>query len=279
MTNGPTGAQMTGGLPRPGKALKGVLLGLLAVWLMYAVGLNWANADQEAFLMFCGSTQRILDGEVWRFVLAPVLHYPIGGEGVGHLLFALLGLYFLSPTLEQQWGPGRFLRFLLFSAFIAYGFQMLLELLLPAATAQKLVGEYWFGAFPVVEAVAIAWAMTFRGQTVRLMFILPVTSTGLIIFVVAISLLRLVAVSNAPEGLLSPFGGMAAGYLLGGGSPSPLRRLYLRLRLRQMERQSQDAKRERRERVAKSGLRVIEGGRSDDEPSDDERGPDGKWLN
>src|SRR5258706_205343 len=85
---------------------------------------------------------------------------------VSHILFAIIGLFFLAPSLEQRWGGARLLRFLFFTGVLAYAFQMLLEIALPATLARKLVGEYWFGSVPVLEAVAIAWALSFRGQTV-----------------------------------------------------------------------------------------------------------------
>ncbi len=263
-------------LPRPGRALIGVMAALFFIWLMFAIAVNWGGASSELFLLFCGNDAAIFNGEVWRLFTAPLMHHPSGQ--VGHILFVLLGLYFLTPSLEQQWGGARLLRFLAGSAVLAYAFQMLLGLFLPATAAAKLIPPYWYGAFPVIEAVAIAWALSFKGQQVRLMFVLPVTSRGLVLFVVGISVLRVIALSQgAPGGLLSPFGGMIAGWLLGGGTPSPLRRFYLKFKLQQMEREVEKEKKARRSRVNKSGFDVIEGGRSKKKPPP--RGPDGNYLN
>jgi membrane associated rhomboid family serine protease len=274
----------TGGLPRPGKVVKVALLVVFGVWVVFAVGLNWAGAPPDTFLLFCGNTSRILHGEVWRLITAPVVHMPTGE--IGHVLSALFGLYFLSPQLETAWGSGRFARFLGFSALIAYGTQMCAELLLPHAVGAKLVGEYWFGAMPVVEAIAIAWALSFRGQVIRLFMLIPVTSRGLIIFVVGVSVMYLLASARPPEGLIAPFGGMLAGYLLGGGTPSPVRRLWLKLRVNQLDAEARREAARRRRRVEGSRLKVIEGGGTGDEPAkgrsgdaDDDRGPDGRWLN
>lgn len=258
-------------LPRPGKALIFVMAGLFLLWLMFAVAVNWGGATLDLFFLFCGNNQRILEGEVWRLFTAPFMHFPTGS--ISHILWVLVGLYFLTPALEQRWGGPRLLRFLFFSALVAYGFQFLLGELLPAETAAKLIPPYWFGGYPVIEAVAIAWALSFRGQTVRLMFVLPVSSTALVGFVIAMSVLRVVAMAEAPEGLLSPFGGMLAGWLLGGGTPSPLRRAYLALRLRQLDREARAAGRERNERVKNAPFKVIDGGKKG------AKGPDGKWLN
>jgi membrane associated rhomboid family serine protease len=238
--------------PRPGKALLGVMTGLFLLWLTFAIAVNWGGASADVFFLFCGNSELILQGEVWRLVTAAFMHFPTGS--IGHILFVLMGLYFLTPALEERWGGPRLLRFLFFSAIIAYSVQFLVGLLLPATASAKLVPQYWFGAFPVLEAVAIAWAFSFR-------------------FVVAMSVLRVIAVAEAPEGLLSPFGGMLAGWLLGGGTPSPLRKAYLMLRLRQLDREAEAGRAARKDRVKNSRFEVIDGGKKGS------RGPDGKWLN
>jgi membrane associated rhomboid family serine protease len=196
-------------------------------------------------------------------------------------LSTLLGLYFLGPSLEERWGGRRFARFLLFSGLFAYAFQMLVELALPASIGARLVGEYWFGAMPVVEAIAIAWALSFRGQTVRLFFVLPVSSTGLIVFVVGMSVMVLIAAAQSPSGLIAPFGGMIAGYLWGGSTPSPLRRAWLKLRLAQLDAEALREAESRRKRIARSGLQVLPGGRRrGSDPDDDEHtGSNGSLLN
>jgi membrane associated rhomboid family serine protease len=178
-----------------------------------------------------------------------------------HLLFSLLGLYFLTPTLESQWGFGRTLRFLFFSAVLAYALQMLVQLILPVDIADKLVGQYWFGATPALEAVAIAFALTFRGGTVRLMFMVPVSSRGLIVFLISINLLYVIAAARPTEGLIAPFGGLFAGWLLGAGNPSPLRRAYLKFRLSQLDRQASAERRARSARAKSAPFQVIDGGR------------------
>jgi membrane associated rhomboid family serine protease len=268
------------GLPKPGPALRGVLLAIFAVWLAFALGINWAGAPVSLFAALCGNTEGILHGQVWRLFTAPFMHEV--SHNIGHVLTPLLGLYFLGPSLESHWGSARFLRFLGGSAVLSYVFQMLVELALPASLAARLVPEFWFGAMPVVSAVSVAWALSFRGRTINLMFVIPITSTGLIVFVLLLNVMYLIANAGGPEGQISPFGGMLAGYLLGGGSPSPLRRLWLKLRLAQLDAEARREADARKKRVARSGLEVIEGGKSErgsDRDGDGKKGPDGGWLN
>jgi membrane associated rhomboid family serine protease len=257
---------------RPTKAVLGLMLVVFVIWLIFALGLNWGSASSSVFEALAGSTERILQGEVWRLFTAPLMHFPVGGAGVSHLLTALIGLYFFTPRLEEQWGP-----FIALSAVIAYVIQMLVELALPVSLAERLVGEYWFGITPALGAIAIAWALTFKNEQVLLFFVLPVSSRMLIIWVVGLGLLYLVAGARPHEGLIAPFGGMLCGWLLGGGTPSPLRKAWLKFRLSQLDKEARRDGERRKRRPNPAGLRAIPGGRSNDD--DDDRGPDGRFLN
>lgn len=264
------------GFTRPGRALIGLMVVITTVWLMFAIGVNWGGAPSAVFLLFTGNTEAILHGEVWRLFTAPLMHTP---NSVGHLLWGVLGLVFFAPRLEELWGGTRVLRFIALSSVLAYTLQMAVELLLPSALAVRLVGNYWYGLQPAIAAITIAWACTFKGQTVQLFLLPPMSGRTLILVVIGLDFLRLAAAQNPEEGLLSPFFGTALGWLLGGGTPSPLRKGWLKLRLAQLEGQDARAQRQngpRKPRPNPGGLRVIPGGRSDDE---DDKGPDGRWLN
>jgi membrane associated rhomboid family serine protease len=250
--------QGPGGLPRPGKVLRVVLVLLLGLWLISALLVNWGNQGSEWFLLLAGNTSAIREGQAWRILSAPFLHVPTGT--IGHIFSALLGLFFLGPSLESSFGSARFARFLFLTATLSYATQFGLSLLLGPEISSKLVPDMYFGAMPAVEAVAIAWANTFRGRTVNLFFVIPVSTGGLIAFVVGVNVMYLIAGAVPPSGHIALFAGMGWGYLLGGGTPSPLRALYLRYRLSRLE---TEARSERERRTKKSGLRVIQGGSKD----------------
>ncbi len=249
------------GFPRAGKGLKVVLVALLAIWLTFALAINWGGVSFDTFLLLAGNTERIAEGQVWRLLTAPFLHMP--SITIGHILSVLLGLFFLGSTLESEWGTKRFLRFLLLAGVLSYAVEFLVTWALPARFAVRLVPEYYFGAVPVVEAVAIAWALSFKGRTVNLFFVLPISSRGLILFVVGMSVMLLIAGAVPFSGHIAVFSGMVFGWLLGGGTPSPLRRLYLKFRLSRLENEALKDRNTRKKRVQSSGLRVIDGGRGD----------------
>jgi len=259
------------GLPRPGKALLAVMGVLVSIWVMFAVAINYGGLDKEVFFLFAGNTQAILHGEVWRLFTAGLMHFPQGGAGVSHILNVLLGLYFLAPSMEARWGSRRMLLFLLGCLLTGFLSQMLVEALMPRSIAGALGQPYWFGAIGAIEGIAVAWALSHRGQTVRLFFVLPVTSTGLLVFVIGFSVFLVLANGQMHEGLITPFGGMLGGYLFGAGTPSPARRLLLKVRYFFI------ARRASKVRGKQPKLRIIDGG---DSPPMGPRPPtDKRFLN
>ncbi len=169
-----------------------------------------------------------------------------------HLLTTLLGIYFLGTSLEERWGTKRFLYFVVGSAWFASLLQFGLSIPFP-----KLQEEF-YGGIAMVDAVAIAWARAFKDRKVNLMFVLPVSARTLILFTIALNVLYVIAVEGRHEGIVSPFGGMLAGYLFADGSP--LRRFYLQMRFKQLQKQSASLRTLRAEGTSR--LRVIEGGAS-----------------
>lgn len=272
MSQGPTLSFAT-----PGKAVRGVMIVTFAIWLTFAIALNWGGAPLWTFELLTGNTEAILRGELWRLLTAPLMHVAQGAGGVSHIVTTLLGLFFLTPRLEETWGGKRMLRFIAISALVGYVLQVLVQLVVPSSLGQRLVNPLWFGLSPALGAIAIAWALTFKNQVVHLFFVLPISSRMLIWIVVGSATLYLIVGAVPPEGLISPYGGMLCGWLLGGGTPSPLRKAWLKLRLAQLGKQSERETR-RRPRPNPGGLRVIPGGRSS-ESDDENKGPDGRWLN
>ncbi len=64
------------------------------------------NFFEKWFSVFPDSFASVL--QVWRLITYQFLH-----GGIMHILFNMLGLYFLGPTLERHWGSKKFLIFYL----------------------------------------------------------------------------------------------------------------------------------------------------------------------
>jgi membrane associated rhomboid family serine protease len=171
----------------------------------------------------------------WRLLSAALLAAP--PERWSLLLFSVLGLYFLGAPLEERWGPRRFLWFTMVTAGLGN---------LAAVTVDRLVGyggQVRFhpglvhGPAAVIAALSIAWAREFAHQKVNLFFVVPMQAKSLVWLALALCALNFVYPEGTPEGAIAPFGGLMAGYCFG-GSPSPARRLWLRIRLALLRRGS-----------------------------------------
>ena len=246
-------------IQRPSRALGTVLLGLVGLWLAFAVAINWGSSSSDLFLLLVGNSSRLNQGQIWRLFTAPLMHHPEGSAGVNHILSTVVGLFFLAPALESAWGTKRLLRFLAVSSVFAYAVQWAVSPLLPASAAHRLVPAYWYGAMPALEAVAIAFALSLRSNNVLLFFVLPIGSRGLLIATIGISIALVAADAIGPSGAIAPFAGMLAGWLFGGGTPSPARRWWLRFKLNRLESEAV-AERQRRRATAKRRFEVLDGG-------------------
>lgn len=253
-------------LRRPGPVTSGAIVIVVAAWLLFGVGVNWLQSSVlSALYTAClGSSSGLAEGQLWRLVTAPFLHSFDGNYGVWDLVFAVLGLLFFGGPMERAWGSARFARTSAWILLGSYGLQAAIAIALPASVAGAVLHRgIFFGTDPWVSALLVAWACHHWDQEMLLFGAIPATGRVLVYFPIAIGVLRVVAQAGPPQsGLLAPFFAMGLGWLLGGSTPSPLRRGWLRYRLGRLERA---AAAEKARAKARSGLRVIEGGK---------RGPD-----
>jgi membrane associated rhomboid family serine protease len=218
-------------LPKPGRALR-VVLGLLAtLGILAALIVNWVpggEAGGKIFLSLVMSTDQVLHGQVWRLFTAPLLTNP---SSLSHLLFSLVGLYFLSTDLESRWGSARFVRFLVLAVLGGSALSIAFDRLLPHEAGFGVFHpRFMFGPGTAIAATAVAWARENSARQVRLFFFLPVTGRALLWITIGFCALALLYTEQVPEGAVAPFGGVIVG-LLFAGTPSPMRALWLRVRL------------------------------------------------
>lgn len=102
------------GLPRLTPVVRWLLIINAAVFFAQTLFFRWivsSPADpvpvlEKWFSVYPTSLVRAI--QLWRLVSYQFLH-----GGFSHILFNMLGVFFLGPTLERYWGSGRFLRFYL----------------------------------------------------------------------------------------------------------------------------------------------------------------------
>ncbi len=255
------------GLPKPGRALKAILVTVLVLGLYSAFVGAWLPHGFDVFDALACDIDKLRHGQVWRAVTSGLLTSP---DHYGHLVFTLLGLYFLAPDLERRWGAGRFLRFLLYAVVAGNLAVVLVDELAPPSAQLRFHPAQVYGASAAIAAIAVAWARDNADMTVQMFFVVPMRGKWLFWITVGFCVLDLIYPTALPEGVVAPLGGVAAGIAFG-GTPSPARALYLRLKLAVLRRRSQSIsasdilapKAPRRPRAGAPPLRVVSGGLED----------------
>ena len=221
-------------LPRPGPALKAVLLAILALGLINAFVAAWVPHGGDVFEALVCDLAKLRHWQLWRALTSGLLTSP---DHYGHLFFTLIGLYFLTPDLERRWGPARFVRFLALSIVSGNLAVLLVDALAPVSGQERFHPPAVYGASAAIASVAIAWSRDNADRTVQLFFVLPMRGKWLFWLTIGFCVLDLIYPTALPEGVVAPLGGVVVGVLLS-GSPSPARSLYLRLKLLLLRRRS-----------------------------------------
>jgi membrane associated rhomboid family serine protease len=245
--------------PRPGRALAAVLVVMAVLGITLAFLSEYAGAGMAVFsgMVFRPATTF---SEPWRLVTSGLLTSPAQW---GHLLFSLLGLYFLGAPLERRWGGARFLRLLALAVVLGNLTIWAVDRLAPADLARFHRGGFGPGA--AIAAVAVAWSREFARSTVSLMFVLPIRGKTLLWVTLGFCVLGLIYPDGTPEGAVAPFGGVLAGLLLG-GTPSVARSAWLHARLALLRRRAtllengEISMPSSRKREGAPPLRVVPGG-------------------
>jgi membrane associated rhomboid family serine protease len=255
------------GLPKPGRALKAVLITVLVLGLCNAFVGAWLPRGFNVLELLDCNFDQVRHGQVWRLLTSGLLTSP---ADYSHLVFTLLGLYFLAPDLERRWGAGRFLRFLAYSVVAGNLLVMAIDMATPPTAQTRFHPDQVYGASAAIAAIAVAWARDNADATVQMFFVVPMRGKWLFWITVGFSVLGLIYPTALPEGTVAPLAGIATGIAFG-GSPSPARSFYLRLKLAVLRRQSTTLsaadvlapKGTRKSRPGSPPLRVVAGGLED----------------
>ncbi len=265
---------MSGMFPRPGKALKILLVTIAALSILAAIVVNWAPGGRsgvEVFYWVACSRDGLTGGipRVWTLLTAGLFTRPSGDGAVQDLLYTLIGLYFFSPDLEKRWGPKRFLRFIGTSIFVGFLLGFTIDLLAPPHL-EIFHPHMMFGAGAAITATMVAWSRQNADSVVRLFFVLPVKGSWFFWLAVVYAVLGVVYWDRQHDaGVVAPFGGIITGLILG-GTPSVARTLYLRAKLAVLRKKASPPDRPsspRPSRTTRGGgppLRVVYGGLEDE---------------
>jgi membrane associated rhomboid family serine protease len=112
----------------------------------------------------------VFQGQLWRLVSWCFFESdPIG------LIFGALALFWFGSDLVRLWGPFGFL-----ARYLALAAAAGLVSCLAALVWPPLLGLQFVGAWPVVDAVIIAWAVAFPTRNLLFWFVVPLQGRNLI---------------------------------------------------------------------------------------------------
>jgi membrane associated rhomboid family serine protease len=193
--------QMRMTLPQVTPFVKWLLIANIVVYFMQVMGgdnllTSWFSVHPASFIKTL---------QLWRLVTYQFLH----GDLL-HILFNMLGLFFLGPTLERHWGSKKFLVFYL-------GCGMVGGFLYPLLVWVKIIGPHpvagilpLIGASGAILGMLAACAILFPQFVVLILFFpVPIRVAAIILLFMATAVL-LGKGSNA-GGEAAHLGGMAAG--------------------------------------------------------------------
>ncbi len=177
------------GLPKPTPAVKALLIANVVMFVLQQIApqptTTWLTVIPAVWW------------QLWRYVSFQFLH-----GGVFHILFNMLGLYFLGGYLERAWGPRRFLKFYL----ICGAFAGLTHVVMTFAFGWN-PGVPLLGASGGVYAVIMACAILFPGiQLIILLFPVPIRFAAILFF--GITFLSLLSGGASGISHAAHFGGM-----------------------------------------------------------------------
>lgn len=213
--------------PRPGRALKAILATVTAISIAGAILCNWVPGGSRGlaiFAWFMCSPEHVFT-HPWTLLTSGLLTAP---NQLSHLIYTLIGLFFLTPELERRWGGWGLVRFFILAVVLGNVTALAVDRV-PVQAAIFHPGAM-FGGEAAIAAAAIAWSRHNADKQVRLFFVLPVSGRHLFWVTIGFCVFGLVYHQSVPEGAFAPFGGVLAGILLS-GSPSPARAAWLRIKL------------------------------------------------
>ena len=153
--------------------------------------------------------------QIWRLITYQFLHDPVR---ISHIIFNMLGLYFLGPTLERHWGSKRFIYFYLGCGVAGGLFYLFLVAInfLPIGTM--------IGASGAILGMLAACAILFP-HFIVFIFLFPVPIRVAAIAAAAFYVFLVVTKSANAGGDAAHLAGMVAGalYVLSGSWQTKLR--------------------------------------------------------
>ena len=161
------GGMRAGQMPKPGRAVTALLIANIAMFFLQIL------PNVNDYLTLVPARWWF----VWNYITFQFLHAdPI------HLIFNMLGLYFLGMVLERAWGPRRFVTFYFACGVFAGMCHVIMTFAMGGYTGIPLLGASG-GVYGIVVACAILFPQI---RLVLLFFLVPIRFAAVLFLGVAV---------------------------------------------------------------------------------------------
>ena len=205
-------------VPQLTPMVKYIVISCVAIFLLQALG-----AGRDMVEIF-GLTPYLVLSKLflWQIGTYLFLH-----GGFGHLFWNMFALWMFGCELERHWGSKEFLRFFLVTGMGAGVLSILFQ---PFSEIPTI------GASGAIYGILMAFGLMFPERLVYLYFLFPVKVKY---FVAVLGVLAFISALNSPGGPIAHMahlGGMVFAFLYMKGllSPSGVRQVYFRWKLKRM---------------------------------------------
>ncbi|MEE8160614.1 MAG: rhomboid family intramembrane serine protease [Acidobacteriota bacterium] len=185
--------------------------------------LQWLGAGRE-MVEFFGLTPYLVLSKLflWQIVTYLFLH-----GGFGHLFWNMFALWMFGCELERYWGSKEFLRYFLITGMGAGVLSIVFQ---PFSEIPTI------GASGAIYGILMAFGLMFPERLVYLYFLFPVKVKYFVAVLGGMTFLSALSSSGGPIAHIAHLGGMVFGFLYMKGllSPSGVRQVYFRWKLKRM---------------------------------------------
>jgi membrane associated rhomboid family serine protease len=171
---------------------------------------------------------------IWQPVTYMFLH-----QGIGHILFNMLGVWMFGVELERMWGTRFFARYYAICGVGAALSTVIVALLPFALTAPAYVSNT-IGASGALYGLLLAFAIYYPERPILMFMLFPVPAKYFVMILGAISFLLSASGSSPGVAHVAHLGGMVFGYLYlkggGGGLSAEIKYRYVKWKMNRLRR-------------------------------------------
>jgi membrane associated rhomboid family serine protease len=171
---------------------------------------------------------------IWQPATYMFLH-----EGIGHILFNMLGIWMFGVELERMWGTKFFVRYYAITG-VGAALTTIVVALLPFEMTAATYGANTIGASGALYGLLLAFAIYYPERPILMFMLFPVPAKYFVMILGAISFLLSTSGGAPKVAHITHLGGMVFGYLYlkggGGGLTAEIKYRYVKWKMNRLRR-------------------------------------------